>query len=112
MQSQLTKSNFWHAIEKDYPNAFKSFSKFIDDYKYKVAWRWLFGMFNKTKYHELPDEMQLGIFFRFACLKRNGCVIELHHIESENDNITNEYLINTIKEFFKQYEETLKLRQS
>jgi hypothetical protein len=79
----LNKSNFFDEIEKKYPEAFTSFSEWIDRYKKEVNWNSLFNggigihdggypssdWVSKTeapKFHDIPKEMQIGILLKFA----------------------------------------------
>lgn len=77
MIPNLTKESFWNNIEKKFPDAFKKFSIWIDQYKIDVNWDSIFqlkpGMTETIKYHDLPIEMQLGILGKFM-IENTGCV--------------------------------------
>jgi hypothetical protein len=69
---QLTKSNFWDAMLKQYPEAMQEFCTWIDEYKKACDWQQLFNYYatdedrvNLRKYHDIPGEMQYGIFISF-----------------------------------------------
>jgi hypothetical protein len=68
----------------------------MDEYKKGVQWDELFGNIfptnNKTKYHDLPIAMQLGIFIQFTSEMGNGVFI---------DGMKNfDYYISAIQEWF------------
>lgn len=72
MNQNLNLENFWNEMEKNYPDAFKHFSQWIDIYKKEVEWKKLFNedtisddYREAPKFHELPLEMQIGILFRY-----------------------------------------------
>lgn len=83
----MDKEKFWNGIQETCPLAFKRFADWIDQYKRIIEWDRLFypnflwysdshspqdiAARNdlkdcKIKYHDLPTEMQVGIFLRFA----------------------------------------------
>lgn len=64
MLKSLTKENFWNELQEKYPDLMKEFCEFIDAYKEKVGWAHLLG--RAVKYHDLPIEMQIGIFIQFT----------------------------------------------
>lgn len=65
----LNKENFWNSMKSNYPTAMAHFSEWIDAYKDSIKWK---TMFFKSKFHDIPFEMQLGIliqyFFERGCL--------------------------------------------
>lgn len=72
IEESLTKENFWNEIQVEYPNAFKVFSDWIDEYKKEINWSGLFrdhlngdAKFSSPKFHDLPHAMQLGIWIVF-----------------------------------------------
>ena len=73
IEESLTKENFWNEIETKYPNAFKIFADWIDEYKKEVKWNYFFGAGHKNyndfhgapKFHDIPHAMQLGIWLAF-----------------------------------------------
>lgn len=73
LPKSLTKENFWDEMMEKYPVAMKRFCDWIDEYKKRVHWEELFpfskvrsGQPVRTKYHDLPVAMQIGIFMQFA----------------------------------------------
>lgn len=94
MTITMSKSPLWKDIPEKYPHAFELFKEWIDHYKENVGWRYLFvskvfetkrpeahedpffnvGMAERqqrydeglVKFHQLPEEMQVGVFCRFA----------------------------------------------
>jgi hypothetical protein len=67
----LSKENFWNALKVACPNIMDVFGKWIDSYKSKVAWDQIFHTEDckcngYTKYHDIPIEMQIGIFIKFT----------------------------------------------
>lgn len=92
--NNLTKENFWNAMMEKYPTAMKLFCTFVDQYKKEVGWEKLFNatappgsstkyiggtdpvkenapiviheLFPAPKFHDLPLEMQMGIWDRFV----------------------------------------------
>jgi hypothetical protein len=77
----LTKENFWNRMMEQYPNATKKFCDWIDEYKVSVNWAILFGA--KIKFHDLPYEMQVGIWFSYA--------LSIDNIESYVESIFCDY---------------------
>lgn len=75
----FSKNEFYNEIEKEFPEAFKKFSAWMDEYKKQVGWKKLFnegislpaeqGMAGEDvkapKFHELPVDMQYGVLLRF-----------------------------------------------
>lgn len=69
IEESLTKENFWNEIEQKYPNAFKVFSDWIDEYKKEVGWDTIFPIIRldnesgngykeyQIKFHNLPHAM-------------------------------------------------------
>lgn len=59
----------WDKIQEQFPNSMKYFIYWFDHYKKAVGWE---GLFNETiivqapKFHDLPYEMQHGIWISFA----------------------------------------------
>lgn len=73
----LTKENFWDQLYADYPEEMKKFCDWIDEYKKRVEWNYLFDGYNKVdqdgnifntapKFHDIPIAMQIGIFYQYA----------------------------------------------
>ncbi len=75
----LTKENFWNDLMEKYPEQMKQLCAWIDEYKKKVDWNWLFNHSQKLdgldeagvsspapKFHDLPIAMQFGIFVQFT----------------------------------------------
>lgn len=62
VKKSLTKENFWDDLMLKYPQAVKEFCNWIDDYKRSVNWT---SFIPEAKYHDLPFEFQLGIWFRY-----------------------------------------------
>lgn len=71
----MTKDAFWNPIEAKAPKMFKEFRAWIDEYKKRVEWPKLFhegtqlsrsdDVTKAPKVHDLPDALQIGIFFQF-----------------------------------------------
>lgn len=85
LPTTLTKENFWNGMMGQYPLATKMFCDWIDEYKKAVNWDFLFnggvekahyseiqchwssaGKTASPKFHDLPYDMQVGIWIRFA----------------------------------------------
>jgi mRNA-degrading endonuclease HigB of HigAB toxin-antitoxin module len=85
LRENLTKENFFNEAMEKYPKATKLFCEWIDEYKKAVGWQKLFNRafnqsnikragngeiystdFSTPKFHDLPYEMQQGIWIRFA----------------------------------------------
>lgn len=64
MLKSLTKEGFWNPLFAKHPVLMKEFCEFIDEYKASIDWIKLLGA--NTKYHDLPIEMQVGIFIQFT----------------------------------------------
>lgn len=71
--ASLTKENFWNDIQEKYPAEMDIFCQWIDKYKERVKWKELFNdnpfdhrCPEAPKFHEIPTEMQIGIFFAFT----------------------------------------------
>jgi len=73
----LTKENFWSDMHQKFPKAMTIFCEWIDQYKKKHRWKYLFNegayLFPDTsevtmapKYHDLPFAMQIGIWMEFV----------------------------------------------
>lgn len=75
LSSGLTKENFWNEIMNQYPNATKCFCDWIDEYKKAANWSQLFNeschAAGKPKFHDIPYDMQVGIWIKFATDKLN-----------------------------------------
>lgn len=76
IEEGLTLENFWNKAMEKYPLSTKAFCEWIDTYKEKVDWKWLFNENGNywdiheeppepTKYHDLPIAMQFGIYMEF-----------------------------------------------
>lgn len=70
---KLTKEGFWNALYAQYPEKVQVFCDWIDEYKKKNNWDYLFcnrylkaRNLSQTKYHDLPLAMQFGIFLEFT----------------------------------------------
>lgn len=69
LNQTLTKENFWNAIFSDYPKACQIFCDWIDEYKKSVEWDAVFRANEiciAPKFHEIPYEMQQGIWITFV----------------------------------------------
>ena len=67
----LTKENFWNDLQAKCPKQMLIFCEWIDQYKKRINWnnyRKYIESDNliEIKYHDLPIEMQFGIFLRFT----------------------------------------------
>lgn len=73
----LNKENFWNEMFEKYPLSVTEFCIWIDGYKKRVEWDKLFnggivvslsvGAETKApKFHEIPLEMQFGIWMRYV----------------------------------------------
>lgn len=77
LRDTLTKENFFNRIMQKYPEACQVFCDWIDEYKQRANWNALFnaGAISRTgdtvapKFHELPHEFQIGIWFTFITEK-------------------------------------------
>jgi len=72
LEEGLTKENFWNELYKAYPQGTQVFCEWIDEYKKACNWNDLFrdhlnadAKFSSPKFHDLPYDMQLGIWIRF-----------------------------------------------
>lgn len=98
----MTKENLWNELQEKYPIMMKKFCDFIDEYKRKVRWDEMFGATVRPdwthfppKFHDLPFEMQVGIYMSF--------VFNTENVYQEDD-IKQEMLPDVYK-FFAAYEE-------
>lgn len=85
----LTKENFFNEMMEQYPNAMKLFCEWIDEYKKTINWNKLFNDsysrtnvqrasngeichidFSAPKFHEIPYDMQVGIWIGFAMFEQ------------------------------------------
>lgn len=77
VEQSLTKENFWNEQMGKFPKSMKIFCAWIDEYKKAVNWNGLFreshDRDNKgeivggtKKFHEIPYEMQAGIWIAFV----------------------------------------------
>ena len=101
----LTKENFWNDLMDKYPEEMKRFCAWIDEYKKRVDWERLFGNFSpevlsvkvaRTKYHDLPIAMQIGIFLQFTI--ENGGFSTWAHLSPEVKNMDS--LVEAIRSWF------------
>jgi hypothetical protein len=60
---------FWNALFESYPQAVQEFYDFIDQYKIDNKWEELFR--KGIKFHDIPIELQLGVWISF--LNEQGC---------------------------------------
>lgn len=86
----LTKESFWDEQTRLHPIAMQDFSKWIDEYKADVNWDDLFvstfkPILGAPKFHDLPDAMQIGIFFYYLA-QRSG--EETKYLEAYKKMIT------------------------
>ena len=58
------EENFWVDMHREYPKAMTLFGSWIDCYKETHRWNRMVN--NDYKYHDLPFEMQIGIFIGFV----------------------------------------------
>ena len=63
MKANMNKANFWDNIYEAYPKAVQEFYDFIDAYKKENNWDNLFK--EGIKFHDIPIEMQFGIWLEF-----------------------------------------------
>lgn len=77
LEQTLTKENFFDEMMKVYPLSMKKFCEWIDAYKKEVNWDMLFFNNRKAspqskcrsmpvKFHDIPYDMQAGIWINFA----------------------------------------------
>jgi hypothetical protein len=59
----VNKENLFNEMMERYPKATQLFCDWVDDYKHRVGWT---GFIPKAKFHDLPGEMQIGIWFAFV----------------------------------------------
>lgn len=66
--THLTKENFWNDLSEKYPAEMSKFEKWIDGYKIRVKWLWLFGCYSlhDITYPDLPIAMQVGVFIQYT----------------------------------------------
>jgi hypothetical protein len=64
MLKSLTKETFWNELIAKYPELMDEFKLFIDEYKKRVSWPDLIGSY--IKYHDLPVELQVGVFIQWT----------------------------------------------
>jgi hypothetical protein len=76
----LTKENFWDECFEKYPDATKEFCEWIDGYKASVNWEELFAP--GIKFHDIPGEMQCGIWVEFI-ISTGACSYEVDWVETE-----------------------------
>lgn len=60
----LTKADYWDKLEETYPEDMARFRAWIDDYKKRPEWSYLFG--RGFKFHHMPTAMQLGCFIQWS----------------------------------------------
>lgn len=65
VEQNLTKENFWNEQMEKFPKSMKIFCAWIDEYKKAISWKDVFGS-SMIKFHDIPYEMQQGIWIRFA----------------------------------------------
>lgn len=65
----LNKENTWNRLDQEYPKAMEVFNDWLDGYKERVKWK---TMFFKTKFHDMPFELQFGVLIQFMFEKRMG----------------------------------------
>lgn len=58
----LSKNYFWNAIQKEYPDAFTHFNKWLYSYYKKINWQ---KYMPNAKFYDLPIELQVGILFKY-----------------------------------------------
>jgi hypothetical protein len=74
LHDTLTKENFWNDIMKEFPEEMNNFCEWIDEYKAEVQWTNLFSP--GIKFHDIPYEMQQGIWLEYVC-QQGGCQYEI-----------------------------------
>ena len=85
----LNKENFFNVAERTYPYAITVFKNWIDKYKKENNWYSLFAGTTVYRtggipeFHDLPFDMQSGIFMRFAADQMKGKKEEFYIGESE-----------------------------
>lgn len=73
----LNKENFWNDLYEKYPDAMKVFCEWIDAYKIKNDWLFMFNIGrgyrtskgeypNAPKFYDIPLAMQIGIWIEFV----------------------------------------------
>lgn len=77
MQRQLTKANFFDEMNFKFPKAMKIFCNWIDDYKKSVNWNDVFG--EHLKFHDLPFDLQCGVWYRFMIEQGEAPEIDLRN---------------------------------
>lgn len=66
VEQNLTKENFWNEQMEKFPKSMKIFCAWIDEYKKTVDWVNLFNEHLNIKFHDIPYEMQQGIWIAFV----------------------------------------------
>ncbi|SEV88694.1 hypothetical protein SAMN05428988_0134 [Chitinophaga sp. YR573] len=87
--NDLTKENFWNKCFEKYPDATQEFCEWIDGYKASVDWEELFV--SGIKFHDIPGEMQCGIWIEFV-ISQGACSYEVDWIETELGEEIMEYM--------------------
>jgi hypothetical protein len=90
----LTKENFWNELAEYHPSAMDAFCKWIDEYKKRVDWSHLFytphtPQNRDIKFHDLPIEMQVGIFFQFT----------IEHGGGDSNQLLNDNIVCSMQDF-------------
>lgn len=90
----LTKENFWNELTEYSPSVMDDFCKWIDEYKKRVDWGQLFytphsPQNRDIKFHDIPIEMQVGIFFQFT----------LEYWTGESNHLLHDNVINSMHDF-------------
>ena len=63
----LNEENIWGKMREHYPNAMDDFGDWMDKYKERVKWK---TMFFKTKFHDIPAELQFGVMIQYFFEKK------------------------------------------
>lgn len=66
LEHPLNKENFWNEQMEKFPKSMKIFCAWIDEYKKAVDWGNLFNEHLNIKFHDIPYEMQQGIWIAFV----------------------------------------------
>lgn len=67
--NNVNKENLFNEMMKKHPKATEVFCKWVDQYKESVGWK---NFIPSAKFHDLPGELQVGIWFAFV-LDRGAC---------------------------------------
>lgn len=100
----MNMPDFWNELKDKYPAEMTIFGDWVDRYKEKVHWKYLFRSdtgikLELPKFHQLPSAMQLGIFIQFTVEARPIMLIPFPTSE-EQIHATMEEWIQDVRQWF------------